>query len=238
MQRMASTDKRREATEADDRLRETLRSRLREMGISAREASRRAGKNLGFVGDILDGRSKAPEGENILKLARALDLDAADLVADSAMLDALPRVSPPNGSSTAPFRQEDRRATARVPIYAAALPVSAPYIDYQAEPIGTAQALPFMGDAPEGYCVAVPNELNAPRYLAGETLFVKPGLTPRPGACVFVRLKSGRAGIGRLERITPDSLVLGLYNPGSCDSEVETPLTDVESVHAIVGLLH
>lgn len=214
----------------DQRLKEAIRTRLQELGISAREASRRAGKNLGYVGDILDGRSKAPEGENILRLAQALDMEAADLLGDSAA---------PRGS-TDPFalRREESRSTAMVPLYAAPLPISAAFIPYSWEPISRVQGLPAMLDPPAGYAVTVPNNMNAPRYLAGETIYVKPGVTPKEGDFVFVRRKDGMAGIGRMEKLNTDSLTLCIINGQDGESREDVALDDVESVHWIRGNLH
>lgn len=228
---MPSTDKNQESTQGDEILRATIRQRLRDLRISAREASRRSGLNLGYVGDILEGRSKLPERERILRLAETLEFDPSDFVTDSPADSGRT-----NALAVLPIRERSGENIVMIPLYAAPLPVPVAFLKYADKPVGEVQALPSMGAC---YAVIVANDANAPRYFPGETIFMKPGTTPKVGDFVFVKMiLDGMAAIGRLESIDPDSLSLRFCGLEGPDSTRQVPFAEVESVHWIMGVLH
>src|SRR5665213_826342 len=58
-----------------------IQARLRVLGISEREASRRAAFNLGYVNDLIQGKSKkGPQLPRLQKLAEALACDVEYLI--------------------------------------------------------------------------------------------------------------------------------------------------------------
>lgn len=54
--------------------------RLTELGVNPFEAARRGGLERSFVNDLLIGRKKSVRGDNIGKLAAALEIDTASLL--------------------------------------------------------------------------------------------------------------------------------------------------------------
>lgn len=230
---MPSTDKKSGATEGDERLRSTIRERLRILGISAREASRRAGFNVGYVGDILDGRSKTPEANRILRLADALDFDATDFLADSAVAETARSPEPFDYlAADRPLRP------AMVPLYAAPLPTASPFVNFGESPIGQVAPLPIPGVPGGGYALVVPNNVNEPRYFTGETIHVRAGVTPKEGEYVVVTMKDGTRAIGCLGEVCPESFTIRFAGLGPRENEAILKFADVESVHRIAGVLH
>lgn len=57
-----------------------IENRLLALGLSANEASVKAGLPRGFVGDILSGKSKHPRADSIMRLATALECDPGYLL--------------------------------------------------------------------------------------------------------------------------------------------------------------
>lgn len=54
-----------------------IRERLAALRLSQREASKAAGLNLGYIGDLASGKSKTPSGYNLDRLAEVLQCSAA-----------------------------------------------------------------------------------------------------------------------------------------------------------------
>jgi transcriptional regulator with XRE-family HTH domain len=231
MQRMPSTDKIRDRPENVEKMRGTIRARLRDLGISAREASRRAGFNLGYVGDILEGRSKAPDAERVLKLADALDLDAAELLGESVAVAAESR----NVDRGARPLGEERRGGGRtLPLYAAPLPINRQFIAFESEPVGRVPCPFMLLDNAEAYAVTVPNSASSPRYFPGEIVFPAPGRTPKIRDFVFIRCKGGDAGVGQLVELTGDSVVLDFPGLEGDESRAKIRFDDLSAMHPII----
>jgi transcriptional regulator with XRE-family HTH domain len=232
---MPSTDKRnyrkRISPEAADKLRHAIQVRLKDLRISEREASRRAGFNPGYVGDILEGRSKTPDAERVLRLVDALDLDGVDLLGDSAVFSPESR----GGDRGARPLGEERRGGGRsLPLYAAPLPINVPFLTFEAEPVGRVPCPAILLEIPDAYAVTVPNGVNTPRYFPGEIVYPFPGRTPKLGDFVFIRCKDGTAGIARLEGLTADSAKLQFLGLEGDDKRVELPFANLDAMHPIV----
>jgi transcriptional regulator with XRE-family HTH domain len=228
---MPSTDKNRDKPDSVEKMRGVIRARLRDLGISAREASRRAGFNLGYVGDILEGRSKAPDADRVLKLADALDLDAAELLGESAAVAAESRGA---DRGVRPLGDERRGGGRSVPLYAAPLPIKRAFLTFEPEPIGRVPCPIMLLDNVDAYAVTVPNDVNAPRYFPGEIIFPAPGRTPKIGDFVFVRCKDGTAGIGRLVELGGDSVLLHFPGLENAESRIEIRFDDLAAMHPVV----
>jgi transcriptional regulator with XRE-family HTH domain len=209
-----------------DKLRERLKSRLRELGISAREASRRAGFNVGYVGDILDGRSKTPDADRILKLADSLDMDAADLLGDS-------RPDLMRTGEAMPFGEERRSGGRMLPLYAAPLPINRQFVPFGAQPAGRVPCVFMLLDVPEAFAATVPNNASAPRFFAGEIIYVNPAATPAPGNFVWVRRKDESVGIGRLTDMGAESFRLEFLGLEGAERTADVPFDDVRAIKKI-----
>lgn len=181
-----------------DAMRKVVDNRLKSLGISAREASRRIpGANVGYVGDFLSGRSKAPEADRVMALAQAIDLPVSALIGDEAGGVVATRVmqAPPLPAHT-------------IPLYAARLALNRAVQAIDAVPNRSAPGIYVTEGVDGAFAVTVPNDQNAPRYMAGELVYVSPTATVRPGDFVFARFGIEGAGIFRLDAIEDDSFVL------------------------------
>lgn len=205
-----------------DGLKNVVRARLRELGISAREASRRAGFNVGYVGDLLEGRSKEPGMERIAKLALALDLPVGDLVQTAAPA-VIEKQEPPTKLSGEPRL---------IPLYAARVAMNKPFLPIDWKPVGYVPTLPSLELIDGAYAVTVFNDLNAPRYFPGETVYVSPAATIREGDFTFGYTVSGAAGIGRFVGVDGTVGRWALIGTGEV---VEVPIERLARLHRIVG---
>lgn len=220
-----STDKTSNVTDLSvasiDRMRNRIRSVLVERNISARSVSRRAGFNPGYVGDLLEGRSKSPDFERILKLADALELPVTELTGES---DATPLAH-----LYQPGPADDDSA---VPLFAARIAMNKPWVPVGVRPLDHVPGLPNHPASEGVYAVAVFNDLNAPRYFLGETIFVSPVAPIKAGDFIFARTKDGDCSIGRLASVDGDSATWTLVGSGE---DVTAKMTDLEAFHRIVG---
>lgn len=180
-----------------DAMRKVVDNRLKSLGISAREASRRIpGANVGYVGDFLSGRSKAPDSQRIMALAEAIDLPVSSLLAGGPDgLVATRDAAPPLPAHS-------------IPLYAARLALNRAVQPIDAVPNRSAPGIYATEGVAGAFAVAVPNEQNAPRYMAGELAYVSPDAIVRPGDFVFARFGIEGGGIFRLDEIADDGFVL------------------------------
>jgi transcriptional regulator with XRE-family HTH domain len=193
-------------------LRLRIRERLVALGISAREASRRAGFNVGYVGDLLEGRSKAPNVERIIKLADALEMPAGELLDDSQVELA----------SRAPAQ----KAADLMPLYTPRIDLNSTTALMPAEPSAFVPMLPALAGVVGAYAVRVWNDRCAPRYCVGETIYVSPDGAPSDGEWALMRLDNGTAYIHRFS-------TEGFGD--SADIADDGGKVGVESAHRIVG---
>lgn len=205
-------------------LRERIKERLDTLNIYAREASRRAGFSLGYVGDILDGRSKSPEMSRLIRLADVLECDVAYLIGTQ---------DTPRTKATATTAAPAADAGPMIPLRVADGMAVRPWFSLAEEPATYVPPLPMLTHISSAYAVTVPADFVAPRYLAGEVIFMNPALPPRVGDFVFVKKNDCSAAIGRIETIDDKSLELGFLKPGAKSTLVA--FEDMKHCHRIVG---
>jgi transcriptional regulator with XRE-family HTH domain len=208
---------------AVENFREALRKRLRELGLSAREASRQLGRNLGYVGDIIEGRSKNPDADEVLRLAELLDMDAADLLGDSMPESRRHNEAPP------------RTLARMLPLYAAPLPINRQFVPFFAEPVGRVPAPPMLLDVADASAAVVPNNASAPRYFAGETVFLNPAATPAPGDFVLVQRDDDSVAIARLADMGAESFKLDFMGLEGAEAAAEIAYSEVRTIKKIVA---
>lgn len=103
--------------------------------------------------------------------------------------------------------------------------------------VGDIVAPPSIAGAPNAYAVYVVGESMEPRYLAGEVVFVNPGLPVRQGDFVVAQIKADTEGdpplayIKRFISMTSRVLKLTQFNPRKT---LEFPRNRVVSVERIV----
>lgn len=209
-----------------ENLQGAIRQRLRELGISAREASRRAGFNVGYVGDILDGRSKRPDPEKILRLAKSLDMDAVDLLGDS-----------PRAGDANPHDAEARTGARMIPVYSAPIPMLRQFVPFAKAPTGSMACPASLLEAADAFAAMVPSDSCAPRFRAGDTILVNPAATPAVGDYVFVRCEDDSVAIARLDSMDADSFELGFPGLEGDDAITHVRYDAAKAINRIVGAL-
>lgn len=206
-----------------EKLREIIRERMRDMQLSAREVSRRAGYNVGYVGDFLEGRSQAPTHTRLAQIAKVLELPLAELT------DNLSGNGPIRTLQT--NRKDILRQSVMVPLLAVASP-SGDFMPILPHPVGHVHTIPALEHITGAYAFTIPNGSNEPRYLPGETIFVSPVATPRIGDFVFLRLKNGKGGPTQLVGMTSDKISVRALK---AKKSMSFSMSEVETLHRIVA---
>ena len=206
---------------------ERIKKRLHEIGMAEREASRRAGFGLSYVGDVIHGRSKEPSAERLARLARVLDCDLDYLLGRSAEAVAVKEER-----SFAPGMQVLEQTTRLLNLCASPSITQGPWAEISTEAVDKVPVIPPLVHVKDAYAYSISNAYMEPRYFVGEIVYLHPGLTARTGDFVLAKNKNGFVGVARLKAMNDDGITFE-YLKGS---EVCTiPRDDVEFVHRIVG---
>lgn len=205
-----------------DGLREAIRERLIVMEISAREASRRAGYNPGFVGDFLEKRAKAPNPIALQKVADVLGIDN-------------PFTFPSKRPSPETNRQPVSAQTSMVPLFSTTTPTSSQFMPVPENPAGFVPTIPALEHITGAYAFTIPNDSNEPRYLPGEIVYVSPVAMPRAGDFVFVRFADGRAGVSRLQEMADGRVTLRALKATRAQSFAVSDIVVMHRIVAAVG---
>lgn len=217
--------------EGVDRLasfKERVRKRLKELRISEREASRRAGFHVGYVNDLLKGRYNTAEADRILALAATLEIPEDDIFDSSGDSPSAPRA----------FAQPQRSvAIGMLPLYALSTASQAPWVQFPWKPAGFIPTISSLEFIEAAYAVTVFNDASAPRYLTGETIYVSPAAPVRSGDFSFIRQTNGTAAICRIKEVTDSHVIAQFVGLTGGDSEKTVRLTDIETMHRIVASL-
>lgn len=221
------------APEADamsslDLTRYRISERLARTGLSANDASRRAGLGLSYANDLLTGKSKKPVRHRLAQLAEILDCDVEYLLGETDW----PR------PHLKPIKEERETLTASVidfpiPIYNVGFPDADGFfkIDETAKS-GTVLTESRLLGPGVTYGIIVPDDSNAPRYYAGEQIFAHPNRSVSRGGFAVIRMKDGRATICRVDSILSDKVVVSrIAGEGLRD----IPRDEIEGVHRVVG---
>lgn len=183
---------------------------------------------MGYVGDLLEGRSKAPEIDRIMRLAAALDVPLGELIGDGGV-ESVSRSQTKKQDLPA---QVAATGAKMVPLLAARIAMNAPFLDVPDTPAGEVPTLPALQHIAGAYAFTVPNDLNEPRYMAGEVVYISPAAATRPGDFVFVRFNDGLAGITRLIEFSEAAVFFRcLHSPAA----MHFAHTAVRVLHRIVG---
>jgi SOS-response transcriptional repressor LexA len=212
-------------------VREYLRGKLAERGLSMKEASERMGRNHAYLQQFLERGIPA-----------VLPEDAREKLGDvlGVAPDTLRFGGPPSRSNVrAPFlRLPPATPGDRIPVMGVGEGGgegkslwNGEVVDYVARP-------PALAGAPNGYATYVVGTSMEPRYHPGELIYVHPGKPVMAGAYVLVQLKPPAEGepplalIKRLVRKAGHRYVLEQFNP---QRQFEVPVKDVVSIHRVVG---
>ena len=223
-----------------------IRQRLEQLGMSANAASSQAGLDRTSLKSILDGRSRNPRADTLLKLAHVLDCTFEWLVSGSGPAPLPSGIDLAHGAriQTAD-RLTDRPLPPRhemplnVPVYGTAagslgegaFAMEMTAVDYVRRP-------PGLSNAADVYAVYIEGDSMEPRFYPGELVYVNPHRPARPGDFVVVQMQNGQhaevqAYCKKLVRRSPDRLYLEQFNPQTL---LDLPMASVKAVHRILPL--
>lgn len=223
-------------------VRDLIRERLAERGLTMKEASEGMGRNHAYLQQYLERGVPALLPEDAREaLAPLLGLKPDELRERAGLKpeanDNLPR--PPRkvviARSQAALRAQ---AGERLAVLGSAeggsdghTPWNGDIVDYVPRPAN-------LVGVPQAYAIYVYGTSMEPRYFPGELLYVHPGRPVHPGCFVLVQLKPRKEGevprafLKRLVRQTQTKLILEQFNPAR---QFDVKLADVLSTHRIVG---
>jgi transcriptional regulator with XRE-family HTH domain len=196
-----------------------VEERLNAHNLSRNEASRRAGLGLGYVTDLLLGKTKSPSRQSMAKLGQVLDTDVAYFFGEQDV----PRRAHATSLPSAPV------AGKPLPLYHTGLTDPDGFFALD-DGRKAAMSSPLNGD--DLYCVVVPDDTMAPRYLTGEVVVVNPRRQVSKGGFAVVRHTDGRVAVREVVSIAPDKIVVRSLDP---NQTVDMTRDQVKSLDRIIG---
>jgi len=212
-------------------VRDLIRRRLADMGLSMKEASERIGRNHAYLQQYFERGVPASLPEDVReKLGALLQLSPDALrsgapAADTSFLTPLLTVSTANPAD-------------KVPVMGIAEGGDEGWSLWNGEIVDYVQRPSPLAGAPQGYATYVFGTSMEPRYHPGEIIYVHPGKPVTIGSYVLVQVKAKHDGeppgalVKRLSRRTAQKIVLEQFNP---PKTFDIPVKDVVSIHRIVG---
>lgn len=225
---MLSTDEQNISQSPLSNLAERLRERLTALGISEREAGRRAGFGLSYVGDVVHGRSREPSTPRLIKLAEVLDCDLDYLIGRQET----PRRVATGAEPGRELRANNVQPQRLIDLFSSSSLSEDLWVRASTEAVDKVPVIPPLAHVNSAYAWSVSTPHMEPRYFIGEIIYLHPGLVPRAGDFVLARRKSGDVSVARLVGYEGAAVRLGyLANPET----LLVPKTDIEHLHRIVG---
>lgn len=215
-------------------LRDRIRNRLDETGMSPEEASRKAGLDKTYLRKLFERPASQPGAETLRKLADALDTTTAALLGEakpapivtdirSAAVAVPPLTAMPNDLPV--------RGTAAGSHLRGAFELEAGIVDWVRRP-------PALSGAANAYALYIEGTSMVPEHNPGDLRIVHPDRPPRIGDSVVVQVRISRdaaieATIGHLLRRTERAVIIGKLNP---KAEVELKRDTVVAIHKVLTL--
>lgn len=218
-----------------------LERRLKELGLSARAASLKAGLGPDAIRNILRGKSANPKGRTLERLAQALDLPVTELLSPA---DSAAEETPQRAIGVKPWSDlvsNGRHANTE----SGSIPVFATYeaggylVLVRGQAIErTAPSEPVAGVG-SAYAVYAPNDLLEPRCERGDLLHIHPHRPARPGKLVLVLLNQESEGgqcalLRELVSVNGQEVTLRQLNP---EDTVKVPRSQIADIHLVVGII-
>lgn len=204
-----------------------IRARLKALDISEREASRRSGFSVGYVGDVLSGRSKEPAMPRMIKLAQALECDVEYLIGHQGAA----RGSAGELRTFGDAPKIPASSQRLIDLYSSTTLTEDRWVPITPGAVDKVPVIPPLAHVEGGYAWSVCNRNMEPRYFIGEVVYLHPGLMPREGDFVLARSKIGLVTVARLLKMGAE-ITLGYMNGGICET---VALADLDFIHRIVG---
>lgn len=215
-------------------MKDKIRQRLKDLGLSARKASLKVGPNADLIRSVLRDRTQDPRGETLRRIATALEVSPEWLLGDAA--DAPP---PPM------LRQDltgslwgDGGMPRDVPVYGTAAGALATSFEFSGGIVDRVARPPGLAGAPDAYALYVTGTSMEPEHRHGDLRFVHPHRPVRPGDTVILQIHHGdrtklQLYIKHLERQGDDKIVTTQLNPYA---EISWKRAYVEAVHKVLTI--
>jgi phage repressor protein C with HTH and peptisase S24 domain len=212
-------------------VREFLRGKLAEAGLSMKEASERIGRNHAYLQQFLERGVPAGLPEDVRERLASLIGVSPDHLRTAA------------GAKESVYRMPLLKIPAarpgdRIPVMGVAEGGGEGRSLWNGEIVDYVERPPSLAGAPNGYATYVIGTSMEPRYHPGEMIYVHPGKPVTIGSYVLVQLKPKNEGepppalIKRLAKKTGTKIVLEQFNPAKT---YDIALKEIVSMHRIVG---
>jgi SOS-response transcriptional repressor LexA len=212
-----------------------LSSLMKEKGMNANRLSIEATGARDTVRKILDGTTKHPRIDTIIKLAEVLGTSPQFLMGD----DTAPSGDGKGPEREAPLLPPRTAMPLDVPVMGTAagshlrgaFQFEGGVVDYVRRP-------PALMGARDIYSLFVEGTSMEPQYHPGDLVYINPHKPPRAGDIVIVECRNGEAGpheasIGIFRRKTEKAIVIGKHNP---PADIEINRETVKSVHKVLSI--
>lgn len=211
-----------------DTLRRRLSAREAVLKLNDQQVSKAAGLSPGYISDIFRKQVR-PMRANLEKVAYILECSADFLLGHTDEIEALPNqvTAPRPRPEAAPDVDEEPP----VPLFFSGMPdVDGSFVVEKRARKMICRVPPVIG-VEDAYALVVPDDSMAPRYIAGETVYVNPSRPVGSGGYAVVRFAENRALIRRIVRIDPVAVLVA----DSAGAEMSVERDRVAGVHRIVG---
>lgn len=219
-----------------DAVRNLIVERVKALKIDLADASRRIGKNHAYLQQFIKRGVPRHLPETVREALSDL------LKVDETKLRGVeyPTRNEKKQSATANARiGAATRLQGTIPVYGHAMGGKDGQFVLNGNKVADVVAPPSLAGVPEAYAVYVVGDSMAPRYFAGETVFVNPRLPVRKDDFVVAQIAAGGAPEGdaplayvkRFVSMDANSLKLAQYNP---PKTLKFPRDRVVSVHRII----
>src|SRR5579863_4393274 len=209
-------------------VREFLRGKLAERGLSMKEASERIGRNHAYLQQFMERGIPAVLPEEARERLAVL----LGIAPDSLRFGGPP--SSTAGARPAYLRLPPANPADRIPVMGVGEGGGDGKSLWNGEIVDYVPRPPALSGAPNGYATYVVGTSMEPRYHPGELIYVHPGKPVTPGAYVLVQLKAPAEGepplalIKRLVKKTGQRYVLEQFNP---QKQFDVPVKEVVAIH-------
>lgn len=189
------------------------------------------------VRKILDGTTKNPRIDTIIKLAAVLKVSPQYLLGDDEDTKAVAGGQTDGGEVKAPTMPARQEMPLDVPVLGTAagshlrgaFEFEGGVVDYVRRP-------PALTGSRDIYALFVEGTSMEPQYFAGDLIYVSPHKPPRTGDIVVVQCKNAanepsEATLGILRRTTEKAVVIGKRNPVA---DIDINRETVKTIHKVL----
>jgi len=208
-----------------------VRTRRTELGLTQSELGKRAG---GISYQAVQQVEAGGGSKHIVAIARALGVTAEWL--ETGTGDITAALGKNRGDSPAVLWQSDPNNLIRV--LGMAECGADGYSLWNGDVIDHVPRPPNLAGATNAYAVYAPGGSMAPRYMAGELIYIHPGKPVTPGCFVLVQMQpkeegqAPRAFLKRLVRRSGAKIVLEQFDP---PKSFNLAVEEIVSIHRVVG---